>query len=154
MCLILKDVNHQNWREVAALKVAEDQVPFIESNSYSIAQSMFEPNWKSVALYDDELLVGFAMFGADTNNQTIWLDRFMIDASYQGKGYAKRFVEILIDQIRKMYQCDELYLSVVMENEAAIALYEKVGFKFTGEIDDTEVVIGNVMKLEFNDFKK
>ncbi|MCH1624139.1 GNAT family N-acetyltransferase [Ferdinandcohnia quinoae] len=154
MCLTLKDVNHSNWRDVAALRVAEEQVPFIESNSYSIAQSMFEPNWKMVALYDGELLVGFAMYGVSKEDQSVWLDRFMIDVSFQGKGYAKRFVEIIINQIKKIYQCDELYLSVVMENNAAISLYEKVGFKFTGEIDDTEVIIGNVMKLELNNYNQ
>ncbi len=28
--------------------------------------------------------------------KSVWLDRFMIDQQYQGKGYAKRFLRLLI----------------------------------------------------------
>lgn len=154
MSLILQEVNQSNWRDVAALKVSGNQVAFIESNLYSIAQSMFESNWKSIALYDDEVLVGYAMFGSSTADQSVWLDRFMIDEKFQGKGYAKKFVEILIEELKKRYQCEHIYLSVVMENKVAISLYEKIGFRFTGEIDDTEVVVGYVMELRLKDYEK
>ncbi|MDY0409759.1 GNAT family N-acetyltransferase [Virgibacillus soli] len=148
MKLVIKDVNKDNWRQVAALKVAHEQSDYIESNLYSIAQSAFETYWKSRALYAGDTLIGYAMYGAFSDKEkTVWLDRFMIDITYQGKGYAKQFLPMLIREIKELYPCNRIYLSVVLENKVAIRMYEKLGFRFNGDIDDTEVIAGHVMEL-------
>ena len=33
-----------------------------------------------------ETIVGYAMYGGNISHEGIWLDRFMIDKHYQGKG--------------------------------------------------------------------
>ncbi|MGE6258126.1 GNAT family N-acetyltransferase [Heyndrickxia sporothermodurans] len=149
MSLRIREVTAENWLETALLSVEDDQKDFIESNSFSIAQSIFEPEWKSVSLYDEEILVGYAMYGNNSWNDGVWLDRFMIDKRFQGKGYAKRFLPMLIEHIRKLYHCNKIYLSVSEENKVAIALYERFGFQLNGEVDDSGVVVGLVMELAF-----
>ncbi|MDT3497134.1 GNAT family N-acetyltransferase, partial [Bacillus toyonensis] len=58
MNLHICEVTAKNWRSVAALNVAKDQQQFIESNAFSLAESLYEGNGTSVGLYDGETLVG------------------------------------------------------------------------------------------------
>ena len=36
-------------------------------------------------------------------------------------------IKLVIEEMKEMYVCDEIYLSVIKENEPAIRVYEKVG---------------------------
>ncbi|MCU5706669.1 MULTISPECIES: GNAT family N-acetyltransferase [Bacillus] len=148
MTLHIREVTEKNWRSVAALNVAKDQQQFIESNSFSLAESLFEGNGTSVGLYDGETLVGYAMYGwYFEKRKSVWLDRFMIDEQYQGKGYAKRFLRILIQFLQDKYECKIIYLSLHPDNKLAMGLYESFGFRLNGDIDDDGPVVGVVMEL-------
>lgn len=136
MNLRIQEVTADNWQTVALLSVEKNQQAFIESNAYSLLQSQFEPQWKSVALMDGEQIVGYAMYGMDLSSRHVWLDRFMIDQKYQGQGYAKRFLPLLMKQIQEEYQNKVLYLSIAQDNVIAQRLYESFGFRFNGQIDD------------------
>ncbi|WP_182201508.1 GNAT family N-acetyltransferase [Paraliobacillus salinarum] len=148
MSLHICEVTADNWLHVSRLSVSNYQEKFIESNLFSLAQSKFEPQWKSMGLYDEDVLVGYAMYGWDKKNKQVWLDRFMIDQKFQGKGYATRFLPLLIQLIKDNYDCKKLYLSVYPENEQAIQLYEKFGFRLNGEKDEDGFVHGLVMEAE------
>lgn len=65
----------------------------------------------------------------------LWLDRFLIDCRYQGNGYGKAALELMIKYLSRKYHEKDIYLSVVKENAVAIRLYQSHGFKFTGEKD-------------------
>ncbi|MGU3353284.1 GNAT family N-acetyltransferase [Bacillus sp. M5A3_1b] len=148
MTLHIREVTEKNWRSLAALNVAKDQQQFIESNSFSLAESLFEGNGTSVGLYDGETLVGYAMYGwYFEKRKSVWLDRFMIDEQYQGKGYAKRFLRILIQFLQDKYECKIIYLSLHPDNKLAMGLYESFGFRLNGDIDDDGPVVGVVMEL-------
>lgn len=108
--LHIRKASGENWRSIAALSVSGKQQSYIESNAYSLAESVFEPNWCSVGLYDGETLVGFAMYGTGPEQKEVWLDRFMIDSRFQGQGYARRFLPVLIGCIKNQYECDAIYL--------------------------------------------
>ncbi|WP_019243030.1 MULTISPECIES: GNAT family N-acetyltransferase [Bacillus] len=148
MSLRICEVTADNWVEVALLSVDEQQKDFIESNSFSLAQSRFEPQWQSLALYDDDTIIGYAMCGKDISNGDVWLDRFMIDQKQQGKGYGKRTLPMLIDYIKKRYQCEKIYLSISPDNKIAQKLYEQFGFNLNGDIDNSGVISGLVMVLD------
>lgn len=88
-------------------------------------------------------LIGFAMYGfwgKESNNNPlfkgrVWLDRFFIDENFQGKGYAKKVLPLLLAHIKKEYMCPEIYLSVYDNNSIAIHTYKNLGFEFNGELD-------------------
>ncbi|WP_010297987.1 GNAT family N-acetyltransferase [Clostridium senegalense] len=141
MSVKIKDVTQKNWREVEKLRVGENQREFIEPNSYSLAQSCFEPEWKSVALYCDNLLVGYAMYGMEKTIGNVWIDRFMIDKDFQGKGYGSQCIKALINHVKNIYNCNEIRLSTHLNNKFAQKFYEKIGFKINGEIDSNEQVM-------------
>lgn len=134
--LKIVDVNRQNFSSVLALKVGKSQVNYVESNGDSIAEAKYFNYWDPVALYDDDLLVGFAMYGKiESENGRVWLDRYMISEDFQGKGYGRGFLEKILEFLVEKYNCKEIYLSAYDNNELAIGLYESVGFKFNGEVD-------------------
>ncbi|WP_068775972.1 GNAT family N-acetyltransferase [Paenibacillus sp. FJAT-26967] len=135
MSLCIREVTSENWRGVAELTVAGHQQTFIESNAYSLAESQFETNWVSIGIYDEDTLIGYAMYGLDLMSREVWLDRFMIDYHFQGKGYARKIFPMLLRQIRQEYSCKRIYLSVHKENFPAMKLYESFGFRLTGEED-------------------
>lgn len=148
MDLRIREVTTENWRSVVALSVTEQQNQFIESNAFSLAESKFEENGISVGLYDGKTLVGYAMYGFySQQTESAWLDRFMIDFHFQGNGYAKRFMPLLIKHIQSTYGCKKIYLSVHPDNHQAIKLYEAFEFRLTGDIDDSGPVTGVVMEL-------
>ncbi|MBO1626745.1 GNAT family N-acetyltransferase [Bacillus arachidis] len=152
MNLHIREVTANNWRSVAALQVTKGQQQFIESNAFSLAESLFEGNGTSVGLYDGETLVGYAMYGwYSAKDDSVWLDRFMIDYHFQGNGYAKRFLHLLIQYLQQKFQCRKIYLSLHPDNTLAMKLYESFGFHLTGDIDDEGPVVGVIMELQINE---
>ncbi|MBD5642702.1 GNAT family N-acetyltransferase [Clostridium botulinum] len=141
MNLHLEEVTIKNWRSIAALKVNENQQNFIESNAYSLAEWKFVPDFHPKAIYDNNKLIGFAMYGYFEKETRLWLDRFMIDYKYQNKGYGKSSLELLISVMINEYKCNKIYLSTFKDNIEAIKLYEKFGFEFNGEFDENGELI-------------
>lgn len=131
-----QNINEINRKQAEALCVTQDQKDLIESVAESIAEAEEYTCWKPMLLQKDDEAIGFAMYGVwvDPNKPPrMWLDRFLIDKHYQGKGYAKQILPWILEQITDVY--DEVYLSVYETNTVAIALYKQLGFSFNGEID-------------------
>lgn len=132
--LNVRIANVDNWRDLVSLSVNKNQLEYIESNALSIAESKFITEWRPVGIYDNDNLIGFAMYGLLDDNR-VWLDRFMIDSKFQGKGYGKASLKFLIHHLKAEYNCDDLYLSIFENNISAIELYKNFGFEFNGELD-------------------
>lgn len=60
----------------------------------------------------------------------------MLGHQYQGKGYGAPALRLVLDEMIEQFSCSEIYLSVIQDNVRAIATYEKIGFKPTGEIEE------------------
>lgn len=136
--LSLKKVTQDNWRAVANLSVKHQQHSFIEANSISLLESAFDLSfsWVPLALYDKDTLIGFAMVGAfDKQENSIWLDRFMIDQNFQGKGYGKKALPLIIDFIKHNWEVNQIILSAHEENQEIFSFYEAFGFKNTHQLD-------------------
>ncbi|MGG5372698.1 GNAT family N-acetyltransferase [Enterococcus sp. AZ196] len=147
MNLTIKAVDEKNWRAVTALSVSTEQQDFIESNEQSLLEAAFDQSfqWRPLALYHDTQLVGFSMIGAKAG-KTIWLDRLMIDAQFQGKGYGSFFIPLLIDFIKQHYEIERIYLSVHEENKKIIPYYQRFGF-----IDSRQYDLENGERMMFLD---
>lgn len=137
--IILKEVDQANWFDVILLRSAEDQKnkifeKDIASNCLSLTQSSIEKGWVPRAIYDDELLVGFTMFGYSNELSGYEICRLMIDYKFQGQGYGKKAIKIVIDDMINRFKCGEILLTFHPENNKAKMLYESVGFKDTGRV--------------------
>lgn len=138
--LHLKPITKDNWYKAISLRVREDQVQFVASNAVSLAQLNFLENFHAKAIYHEEEMVGFTLFGIDEDDHEYWIYRMMIDQKHQGKGYGKQAVQLVIDDIRSLKEERHatITLSYDPSNEHAKRVYEKMGFQ---EIDG--LIIGD-----------
>ncbi|GIQ71409.1 GNAT family N-acetyltransferase [Xylanibacillus composti] len=129
----LRSVDQSNWEECIKLKPKIEQQRFIASNLYSIAECQFLTGFVMKAIYFDEELVGFSMYGVDPDDLNYWIYRFMIDERFQSRGYGKQAMKLIIRDVEAMSdRKDVLLLGYKPDNEQAKNLYEKVGFQEIG----------------------
>ncbi len=129
----LRSIDQNNWEACTKLKVKKDQQGFIASNLYSIAESKFFPHWKTKAIYWEEELIGFAMYGIDGDDGNYWIYRFMIDEQFQGLGHGKSAMKLIIQDIESSEdRTDIIWLGYDPDNEQGRKLYARVGFQESG----------------------
>jgi len=141
MTISLREINSDNFHQCINLKVAEGQEKFVASNLKSIAEAKIYPTALPLVIYCEDEMVGFVMYGFDTDDNKFYLGRLMVDAQHQGKGYGKAATLEVIERMKKIDGCQELYLSFVPENTRAEKLYASVGFERTGETSESGEVI-------------
>lgn len=135
MTIFLKEITKDNWEECALLKVAKEEERFVAPNVYSILQSKYEPDKVPLAVYNDETMVGFLMYGRDPEDGRYWILRLMIDKNYQSQGFGKSALLEVIKLVKSFPDCSEdLTISYKPDNEVADRLYTSIGFTKTGEI--------------------
>lgn len=139
MAITLQEITKDNWRQCVKLKVADDQQEFVAPNVYSLAQSKFEPDVTTLAIYDDVMMVGFIMYQDDKAEKTYYIWRLMIDQSQQNKGYGRAAMLEVLNLLKTQPDYTEIGISYVPENTVAEKLYNSLGFEKTGEIIDGEV---------------
>lgn len=148
-------ITEDNYGECIALDPGEIGSKYVASNVNSLAKAFVckENNVCTpmpYAIYKDEVMVGFIMMSflkKDQNNDEeedtydIW--RFMVDQKYQGKGYGREALMKAIEIIKSFPHgpSNTLVLSYLPDNEVGRSLYESVGFKATGEICESEIVM-------------
>jgi diamine N-acetyltransferase len=141
MNVTLREITPQNFRQCIDLKVADGQEEFVAANVISIAQTKIYPTFNPLAVYHEDEMVGFVMYGYDPDEEKFYLGRLMIEAQHQGKGYGKAATLAVIERMKQIEDCREIYLSFVPENTSAEKLYSSVGFERTGEISEHNEVV-------------
>ena len=138
MKLHFEPVCPENRKEIESLQIFAEQIGFIETVAECMTEADEFCQWRPLGIYDGDVLVGFAMYGffpyEDTHGR-VWLDRFLIDNRYQGKGYGKAALKLLITRLFCEYQCNTIYLSLYQQNKHAYHLYTSFGFQENGEKD-------------------
>jgi diamine N-acetyltransferase len=138
----LREVTSETLRDVLRLKVAPEQERFVAPNSVSIAQAYFHrDNAWFRAIYAGDTPVGFVMVEDLPDKASYHLWRFMIDARYQGLGFGRRALELLMEHVRTRPGATHLSLSCVPAEDGPGAFYERLGFAYTGEEEDGERVM-------------
>ncbi|MCO5177477.1 MAG: GNAT family N-acetyltransferase [Thermomicrobiales bacterium] len=139
--MALHDLTLETFHAAIRLKVAPDQERFVADNLYSIAESAVRPNtWPYVAFRDEEI-VGFVLLSLEPERGRYWILRFMIDAAFQGQRLGTAMLQETIALLVARHHVSEIYLSFEPGNEVAEYLYERAGFRRTGEIEDDEIVM-------------
>ena len=151
MNIYLKDINEENLLECVLLttnKEGKNYVfeEFVASNAFSIAQSKVQESWTVKAIYNEDLMIGFTMYGYCNEYDFYEICRLMIDHKYQGKGFGRISLRKIIEEMKKNEDCKDIYISFDPKNNIARSLYESLGFKDTGKTLEEELLF----KLEDN----
>ncbi|MBS3987351.1 MAG: GNAT family N-acetyltransferase [Erysipelothrix sp.] len=147
--ITLQDVSYENLRAVIKIyeTLSESDKKHVAPNVVSLAEAYlnYDIAWpKAIVL--DETIIGFVMLGLDNYiaKEEDWpvyfLWRFMIGGEYQGKGYGKAVLNMLVDKC-KAENIRYLYVSSTKYDPMPYEMYIKYGFVDTGEVDDGEQVL-------------
>ena len=141
----LEPITKDNWREATFISTdPKHKCPldeeWVTSTAFSIVQSVFEPEWESRVIMDDDKMIGFVFYGFWKKKSAPLFCRYTIDYDEQGKGYGQAALPIVIKAIKEQYGCDKIYLTLEEENKRAVHIYRKFGFEPTGESDEGEAI--------------
>lgn len=143
----LREITKERVREICRLQVSESQRKFVAPNAVSMAQAHFEPKAWFRAVFAGETPVGYVMLFDNPDEPEYYLWRYMIDARYQGMGFGRQALEQVIAYVRTRPGAKELLTSCVPGEGSPCPFYEQLGFVFTGDDDDGELV----MRLKFTE---
>lgn len=130
--IALKKIDVDNFDDIIALSVREDQRELVTTNVESLAQVYVQPECIPLAVYDGALPVGFLMYCLEWEPNEYWLYRLMIDARYQGRGYGRAALAQVLERVKRNPAHHRLFLGVDPAGVASVALYQSLGFRFDG----------------------
>lgn len=137
----LRPITQDSLRDVLRLKVAPEQEHFVAPNAVSLAQAHFYREAWYRAIYADEAPVGFLMLSDDPVTPEYFLWRLMIDQRYQGRGFARRAVGLLVDHVKTRPGAVALLVSHGEGEGNPGPFYQKLGFAYTGAVHEGELVM-------------
>lgn len=145
----LREVTGENVKSVMALSdtLSPDQYELVAPNTVSLAHAYVyrDVAWPR-AVYLDETPIGFVMLNKDCkyfDSETVngaYLWRFMIASDYQGKGYGKAVINLLVDMLKEEGKKHFKVTSMLSEGSPK-EFYEKQGFVNTGEMQGDELIL-------------
>jgi histidinol dehydrogenase len=146
----VRPVDRSNAEAVMKLQVAAGQRAFVSPVDRSLAQVAYEPCGRAMAMFDGEQAVGMMLLydvrhdeEEPANQLYVW--RLLVDARFQKRGYGRLAMSWVVDEARREGYA-EVGLSHVDKPGHAGAFYEKLGFAYTGEVDEGERKM--LLKLE------
>ena len=142
--LKLRKIDESNFIECFNLSLGEGQDRFVSHPIRSLAQAyVYYNQCTPFGIYSNDTIVGYVMVIYDYDEETYNIWHMMIDEKYQGKGYGSIAIKLCIDYIKSkpFGQSNNVILTCNIDNSIAIHIYEKIGFKDTGERDDNELVM-------------
>ena len=135
----LTEITEENWLDVAALSVTDEQKKYLDTPIGILARGYVyrDCNGRVFAIENDGTIIGVALVREFTDEPLGYdLQQFLIDQRYQGKGYGSAALALILDALRAEGHYDHVEVCVKKEDRVAIALYEKHGFVDSGYIDE------------------
>ncbi len=135
----LIEINEENMLRAASLEVTEEQKKYLDNPLGIIARGYAYRNHRArvIGIKGDGELVGLALVkDLDEEPACYDLQQFMIDRRYQNRGYGTEALRMIISGLRRERKYDCVEVCVKKSDAAAIRIYEKVGFRDTGYVDE------------------
>ena len=134
----LIDIDETNFFAARALSLHEDQRRFLDSPLGILARGYVYRNEgaRVLAVADKGTVVGLLLVkDMDEEPACYDLQQFLIDSRFQGKGYGKAALGLLLDLLRAEGKYADVEVCVHRDNAAALALFFGAGFRDTGYVD-------------------
>lgn len=142
----LVDVGPENWR--LGLRVSEEQKTFVSDEMRLLARAYAYRGCRSQAhvIYDDDTPVGMSLYYDCEPLCAYDFSQLFIDCRYQGKGFGLAAARLILERMAQDGTYDKAVLCFIEGNTAAQRLYEKLGFRLTGERDGDEIVMEKMLR--------
>lgn len=129
----LREVTKDNFEAVINLKIKDSQEGMLSSNLFSLAQSKVDEELVPFGIYHNDELIGFVLLQYFDNRipSYVFIKRYMIGETYQGKGYGKKAMNVILKHIQDL-DYDFAELMHYPKNTLAEKLYTSVGFESAG----------------------
>ena len=89
---------------------------------------------------NDKQVVGFLLLEIDEDEAEYFIWRIMIGQQYQGRGYGRKALEVLIKEAQMDRVCSHIVADYVVGNEKMKYLLTSLGFQETGFIEENNEV--------------
>ena len=137
----LEPIGPENWRE--SLSVAEEQKHYMSSPERILARAYAyrEERSRALMILNGGTPVGMALYYDCEELKAYDFSQLFIDERYQGNGYGEQAARLILDEMRRGGRYKKAVLCYIEGNDAARGLYEKLGFRETGERDGDEIIM-------------
>jgi diamine N-acetyltransferase len=148
--LRLVEVTLDNYRDVMALETTPQQVRFFGDNAEALADCVFVEGFTPRAAQLGDDVVGLVVWGPyhpderyrDPPEPNVYqLDHVMLDVNYQGRGLGRKLIELAIQELSFIGDCNRIVLAVDPSNAKAIELYRRAGFKECGRDAENDLLM-------------
>ncbi len=114
-----------------SLEVAEGQQSYVCNSLVMLARAWLhrELHPRVFNVYDGETAVGMGMYLDDPEKSAYDFCQLFIDKRYQGKGYGKAAVGLVLDAMREEGKYQKVSMCYVEGNNASRNLFEQFGFE-------------------------
>jgi diamine N-acetyltransferase len=136
----LKSVTDDLRSRIAALELAPGQENLVADNASSLEEADEDEDARPRAVFAGGALVGFLMYDATSDDDNAQIYRFMIDRAFQGRGYGKAALQLVLAEIKALGHIRRVSICYEPENEGARQLYAKAGFVEEGLDEDDEMI--------------
>ena len=147
LSVTLRVITDENRDSILNLKVGNKQRAYIATNERTLYQAAEAPEAWLRAIYAGDTLVGLVLLH-DEHLRTppreigyYFLWRLMIDERYQGRGYAQRAVDLVIDYVSKRPHAKRLLCAYLPGKDGPEKFYQRYGFAPTGNMIDEDIEI-------------
>jgi diamine N-acetyltransferase len=145
----LREITDANRDAVVALAVTPEQTHYVADVETSLREAVQYPEAKAWlrAVYDDDVPVGFVMIsdGITSDDPTLlgpyYLWRLLIDHRFQGRGYGRAALDLVVAHVRTRPDARELLVSHVEGPLSPGPFYTAYGFVPTGQVHEGEPVL-------------
>ena len=128
----LQELNHENFYSICQLSVKPEQQGHVDTNAISMAEANFSDYAWMRGIFLNEEAVGFVMVEVRAEANKFYLWRFMIDQNYQGLGLGRSAIQLVVSELKSIFNASELSTSVVPAETGPQKFYESLGFQSTG----------------------
>lgn len=134
-------VTPDNWRP--GLSVREDQRNFVADSAGILARAYAYRDSRSRAfiICNDETPIGMVLFHDAEEDGAYDFSQFFIDRRYQGNGFGYEAAKAVLQMMKDDGKYDNVLLCYIEGDDAAKNLYEKLGFRHTGEACEDEIIM-------------
>lgn len=144
MTISLRDITKDNWVDMIELSITKEQEDYVALNSESIAASKFYPDYVNRGIYIGDKAVGYIQYFPnhyEGKPNEIYIDQLMIDVAEQGKGYGRKAVALVIEEIKRLNGFNRISICYVEGHDVMRGFFEGFGFRVVAQDKYDETIM-------------